>query len=69
MQTFPQEQRYVALFADKSSEPKAPDADAPDRAHQKAADFLKSVRKAVKKGTLSKQPEVHLEEREQARYS
>ncbi|WFD44290.1 18S rRNA maturation protein [Malassezia psittaci] len=64
--TFPQDQRYVALFADKTSEPKAPDADAPDRAHQKAAEFLKSVRKAVKKGILSKEPEVHLEEREQA---
>ncbi|WFD00205.1 18S rRNA maturation protein [Malassezia yamatoensis] len=64
--TFPQEQRYVALFADKSSEPKAPDGDAPDRAHQKAAEFLNSVRKAVKKGTLSKEPEVQLEEREQA---
>ena len=64
IQTFPADQRYVALFAEGNSDPVAPSADAPDRAHRNAAEFLSSVRKAVKKGELSAEPEVELEERE-----
>ena len=58
--------RYVALFAQGNSEPVVPSADAADRAQQKAAEYLGRVRKMVKKGELSAEPEVELEAREQA---
>lgn len=45
-------------------EPMAPTSDAHDRAHQKAAAFLKQVRKAMKKGEMSTEPDLELEQRE-----
>ena len=42
----------------------APTSDAHDRAHQKAAAFLKQVRKAMKKGEMSTEPDLELEQRE-----
>ena len=42
----------------------APTSDAHDRAHQKAAAFLKQVRKSMKKGEMSNEPDLELEQRE-----
>ncbi|WFD04877.1 18S rRNA maturation protein [Malassezia vespertilionis] len=61
---FPHDKRYVALFADSSTgEPVAPSEDAPDKAHREAAEFLRRVRKQMKKGVLAAEPERELEER------
>lgn len=43
-----------------------PKADAPDRAQRKAAEYLAHVRKQIKRGELSAEPEVELEAREEA---
>lgn len=62
-QHFPADRRYVALFAGgKNAEP--PAADAADRAQRDAAAFLRTVRKAMKHGEMSAEPEVDLERRE-----
>lgn len=61
---YPADQRYVALFAEGTKRPVAPDANAHDRAHQKAAEFLKHVRKSMKKGTMSAEPDKDLDVRE-----
>lgn len=65
-QTFPHDQRYVALFAQGNHDPVLPKSDASDRAQQKAAAYLAHVRKQVKRGELSHEPEVELEAREEA---
>ncbi|WFC95890.1 18S rRNA maturation protein [Malassezia brasiliensis] len=64
--TFPHDQRYVALFAQGNHDPVLPKVDAPDRAQQKAAEYLAHVRKQMKRGELSAEPEVELEAREEA---
>lgn len=64
--TFPHDQRYVALFAQGNHDPVLPKADAPDRAQRKAAEYLAHVRKQIKRGELSAEPEVELEAREEA---
>lgn len=61
---FPADRRYVSLFAG-NKEPVAPSADAPDRAHQKAAEFFKHVRKSMKRGTMAAEPDRDLHHREE----
>ncbi|WFD28555.1 18S rRNA maturation protein [Malassezia nana] len=65
---FPAHQRYVALFADRErKDPVAPDAQASDRAQVQAAEFLASVRKSMKRGEMSAEPEMELEQRQAAK--
>ncbi|PKI85860.1 Efg1p [Malassezia vespertilionis] len=56
---------YVMLFPHdkRTGEPVAPSEDAPDKAHREAAEFLRRVRKQMKKGVLAAEPERELEER------
>ena len=61
---FPADRRYVSLFAG-NKEPVAPSADEPDRAHQKAAEFFKHVRKSMKRGTMAAEPDRDLHHREE----
>jgi len=61
---FPADRRYVSLFAG-NKEPVAPSAEAPDRAHQKAAEFFKHVRKSMKRGTMAAEPDRDLHHREE----
>lgn len=56
----------MALFAQGNHDPVLPKADAPDRAQRKAAEYLAHVRKQIKRGELSAEPEVELEAREEA---
>lgn len=67
-QHFPAHQRYVALFADRErKDPVAPDAQASDRAQVQAAEFLTAVRKSMKRGEMSAEPEMELERRQAAK--
>lgn len=61
---FPADRRYVSLFAG-NKEPVAPSAEAPDRAHQKAAEFIKHVRKSMKRGVMPAEPDRDLHDREE----
>lgn len=56
----------MSLFADGQSEPVAPSQNDEDATRRLAGEFLRSVRKAMKRGVMSAEPEVELAEREEA---
>lgn len=53
----------MALFAEHK-DPVAPDAQSSDRAQVQAAEFLTTVRKSMKRGEMSAEPEMELERRQ-----
>lgn len=62
---FPKDARYVALYAgSEDGEPVVPSIDSHSRADRVAAEFARDVRKLMKRGELSSEPEVELGERE-----
>ncbi|EST06373.1 rRNA-processing protein EFG1 [Kalmanozyma brasiliensis GHG001] len=57
---YPAELRYVALFPNADEGPVVPDAKEKDKSRQSAYQHLQRVRKAMKGGEISNEPEVEL---------
>lgn len=64
---YPADLRYVALFPNTEQGPSPPDAKEKDKSRQKAFQHLERVKKAVKEGQLSNEPEIELSSKDRPR--
>lgn len=64
---YPADLRYVALFPSSEEGPSPPNAEEKDKSRQKAYQHLERVKKAIKEGELSGQPEVELSSKDRPR--
>ena len=63
---YPADVRYVALFPNGAQGPIPPDAHEKDKSRQMAFQHLQSVRKAIKDGQISDEPEVELSSKDRS---